>query len=44
LRLGYPISDELGQADGRTRLSRFQGGTITWTPESGAAVAFNNID
>jgi uncharacterized protein with LGFP repeats len=43
-RLGYPISDELGAADGRTRLSRFQGGTITWTAAGGTAVSFNNID
>jgi len=36
--LGYPISDELKMADGRGRYSNFQGGTIFWTPETGAFV------
>lgn len=40
-RLGYPVSDEHGPPD--RRASRFQHGTITWTPTGGAVVA-GNID
>jgi uncharacterized protein with LGFP repeats len=40
-RLGYPVSDEHG--DNNKRASRFQHGTITWTP-AGGAVASGNID
>jgi hypothetical protein len=36
--LGYPISDEMPTPDGAGRLSRFQGGTIYWTPDRGAWV------
>lgn len=38
--LGYPLTDELVTpgTDGRGRHSDFQGGTIVWTPESGARV------
>lgn len=39
--LGYPISDERGNANKRG--STFQHGTITWTPSGGAVVA-GNID
>jgi uncharacterized protein with LGFP repeats len=38
-RLGYPVSDETGMTGGR--LSRFQGGEITWTPAGGATVVFS---
>ena len=34
--LGYPTSDELVAADGRTRYTTFQRGAIYWTPEGGA--------
>ena len=34
--LGYPISDESPLPDGRGRYSNFQGGTIFWTPQTGA--------
>jgi LGFP repeat len=37
--LGYPVSDELASSDGSARLSRFQRGTICWTPSGGAVVA-----
>ena len=36
--LGYPTSDEMRAADGRGRYSRFEGGSIHWTPEGGARV------
>jgi hypothetical protein len=36
--LGYPISDEMPTPDGRGWYSRFEGGTITWTPERGVTV------
>jgi hypothetical protein len=36
--LGYPTSDEMPTPDGRGRYSRFQGGTITWMPETGLTV------
>jgi uncharacterized protein with LGFP repeats len=36
--LGYPISDETPTPDGRGRYSRFEGGTIYWTPEGGTRV------
>ena len=35
-RLGYPTSDEVLAADGRTRYTTFQRGAIYWTPEGGA--------
>jgi len=38
-RLGYPLSDEQPMQGGR--FSRFQGGTIKWTPSGGAVVAWN---
>lgn len=34
--LGYPVSDELVTDDGRGRYSNFQGGSIYWSPETGA--------
>jgi hypothetical protein len=35
--LGYPISDEQ-DAPGGGRISYFQGGSISWTPQGGAVV------
>ena len=34
--LGFPITDELGAADGRGRYNHFEGGSIFWTPETRA--------
>ena len=34
--LGYPITDELIAEDGAGRFSHFQGGSIYWTPKTGA--------
>jgi uncharacterized protein with LGFP repeats len=34
--LGYPTSSELPTPDGVGRFNRFQGGTVTWTPITGA--------
>ncbi len=34
--LGYPISDELSTGDGLGRVSRFQGGSIYFSPATGA--------
>src|SRR5262249_35141818 len=34
--LGYPLSDELTSTDGVGRFSRFQSGSIYWTPATGA--------
>lgn len=34
--LGYPLSDELDPGDGRGRYQRFEGGSIYWTPQTGA--------
>jgi uncharacterized protein with LGFP repeats len=34
--LGYPMSDELTTPDGHGRYNHFQGGSIYWSPETGA--------
>jgi len=34
--LGYPTTDERTTPDGRGRFNHFQGGSIYWTPETGA--------
>lgn len=34
--LGYPISDESATPDGTGRYNHFQGGSVYWTPETGA--------
>src|SRR5215217_2041652 len=34
--LGQPLTDELGTPDGLGRFNHFQGGSIYWTPETGA--------
>ncbi|HUS07649.1 MAG TPA: hypothetical protein VMZ52_15190 [Bryobacteraceae bacterium] len=36
--IGYPTSDETLARDGRSRIMRFQGGTITWNERSGVRV------
>jgi uncharacterized protein with LGFP repeats len=34
--LGFPLTDETGTPDGRGRFNHFQGGSIYWTPQTGA--------
>lgn len=34
--LGYPVTDELGCPDGVGRFNHFEGGSIYWTPQTGA--------
>jgi uncharacterized protein with LGFP repeats len=34
--LGFPTTDERGTPDGKGRFNHFQGGSIYWTPETGA--------
>jgi hypothetical protein len=34
--LGYPTTDEMGTPDGRGKFNHFQGGSIYWTPDTGA--------
>ena len=34
--LGYPQTDETGCPDGRGRFNHFEGGSIYWTPQTGA--------
>jgi hypothetical protein len=41
--LGYPVTDELGTPDGVGRFNHFQGGSIYWTPATGAKVIYGDI-
>ncbi|WP_457099409.1 LGFP repeat-containing protein [Microbacterium sp. P5_E9] len=41
--LGRPITDETGTPDGVGRYNHFQGGSIYWTPSSGAHVVYGAI-
>jgi len=41
--LGYPATDELGCPDGRGRFNHFQGGSIYWTPQTGAHEVHGDI-
>ncbi len=41
--LGYPLTDELATPDGHGRYNHFQGGSIYWTPETGAWEIHGNI-
>jgi len=34
--LGYPVTDEMKTPDGKGRYNHFQGGSIYWTPKTGA--------
>ena len=34
--LGYPVTDESGTSDGIGRYNHFQGGSIYWSPQTGA--------
>jgi hypothetical protein len=35
-RLGYPLTDETTTPDGRGRFNHFEGGSVYWTPQTGA--------
>ena len=41
--LAYPITDETRTPDGVGRFSHFQGGSIYWTPSTGAHVVYGKI-
>jgi uncharacterized protein with LGFP repeats/glucose/arabinose dehydrogenase len=41
--LGYPTTDELGTPDGVGRFNHFQGGSIYWTPSTGAHEVHGDI-
>lgn len=41
--LGYPVSDETGTPDGIGRYNHFQGGSIYWTPSTGAHEVHGDI-
>jgi hypothetical protein len=41
--LGYPTTDELGTPDGVGRFNHFAGGSIYWTPSTGAAAVWGDI-
>jgi len=41
--LGYPVSDETGTPDGVGRYNHFQGGSIYWTPSTGAHEVHGDI-
>ncbi|HXD10062.1 MAG TPA: hypothetical protein VN653_08375 [Anaerolineales bacterium] len=41
--LGYPLTDELPTPDGVGRFNHFQGGSIYWTPETGAHEVHGDI-
>ncbi len=40
---GYPLTDELGTPDGVGRYNHFQGGSIYWTPSTGAHLVYGAI-
>lgn len=43
-RFGYPVTDELTTADGRGRFNHFNtGGSIYWTPQTGAHAVYGDI-
>jgi hypothetical protein len=41
--LGYPLTDELGAADGTGRFNHFQAGSVYWTPQLGAHAVLGGI-
>lgn len=41
--LGYPLTDETGTPDGIGRFNHFEGGSIYWTPQTGAHVIYGAI-
>lgn len=41
--LGYPLTDESGTPDGVGRYNHFQGGSVYWTPQTGAHEVHGDI-
>lgn len=41
--LGFPVTDETGTPDGRGRYNHFEGGSIYWTPTTGAHIIIGYI-
>lgn len=41
--LGYPVTDETGCPDGVGRFNHFEGGSIYWTPDTGAFEVHGDI-
>ena len=41
--LGFPLTDELGTPDGIGRFNHFEGGSIYWTPATGAHIVLGMI-
>ncbi len=41
--LGYPLTDELTTPDGIGRYNHFQGGSIYWSPSTGAHCVYGAI-
>jgi uncharacterized protein with LGFP repeats len=41
--LGFPVTDELGTPDGIGRFNHFEGGSIYWTPNTGAHLIYGLI-
>lgn len=41
--LGFPQTDETGTPDGRGRFNHFEGGSIYWTPQTGAHEVHGDI-
>src|SRR5215470_16506487 len=41
--LGYPLTDETKTPDGKGRFNHFQGGSIYWTPQTGAHEVHGSI-
>ncbi|MGI0494255.1 LGFP repeat-containing protein [Alkalinema pantanalense CENA528] len=41
--LGFPVTDELGTPDGIGRFNHFEGGSIYWTPTTGAHIVMGMI-
>ncbi|HEY0640258.1 MAG TPA: N-acetylmuramoyl-L-alanine amidase [Pseudonocardiaceae bacterium] len=42
-RLGFPLTDEITTPDGRGRFNHFEGGSIYWTPQTGAHPVWGDI-
>lgn len=41
--MGYPVTDETGTPDGIGRFNHFEGGSIYWTPNTGANAVWGDI-
>lgn len=42
--VGYPVSDETAVGDGRGRVNRFERGSISWSPTTGASEVRGSIE